>query len=189
MNISDTKLYKTFVRIKCRCYNIKDKRYKDYGGRGITVCDEWRNSFEQFAKDMGEPPTKKHSIDRIDNNKGYSKENCRWATPKQQANNTRLTTFITYKNETKSLSEWTKISKLRKGTIITRLRRGWTIEKALFTKIDKVKYFSYKGEKKTISQWSKLYNISPQALRFRINNWPKSKVLTQKLEVYKVSKL
>ena len=80
------KIYKTWISIKNRCYNKNNSRYHDYGGRGITVSKEWLD-FSNFFNDMGHPPTKKHQIDRIDNNKGYSKENCRWATPSQNMAN------------------------------------------------------------------------------------------------------
>lgn len=72
-----------------RCYNVNDKRYKNYGLRGITVCDRWRDSFENFVADMGERPSPQHSIDRINNDGNYEPSNCRWATQKEQMNNTR----------------------------------------------------------------------------------------------------
>ena len=84
-----TKEYTSWGGMKQRCYNINNPDYKNYGGRGITVCDRWLESFENFIDDMGLKPTPQHSIDRINNNLGYSSENCRWATSKQQNNNTR----------------------------------------------------------------------------------------------------
>lgn len=82
-------LYQTWSDMKQRCYNPNNKAFKYYGERGIAVCDEWKNSFKQFMADMGERPSKEYSLDRVDNDKGYSKDNCRWATKKEQMNNKR----------------------------------------------------------------------------------------------------
>lgn len=83
------KEYKIWTHIKCRCYYEKDKDYKYYGARGITVCDRWRNSYENFIADMGRIPSEHHSIDRINNNGNYTSENCRWATTEEQNRNKR----------------------------------------------------------------------------------------------------
>jgi len=84
-----TRIYVTWESMKCRCYNPNYVRFKNYGGRGITVCEEWKNNFEKFYEDMGDPPTLQHTLDRKNNDGGYSKENCKWSTKKEQANNRR----------------------------------------------------------------------------------------------------
>lgn len=98
--------YVIWFGMKARCYNPKSTHYKDYGGRGITMCDEWKESFEAFYRDMGPRPSPEHTIDRKDGDKGYSKENCRWATRKEQANNRRNGILYEFDGERKTLAEW-----------------------------------------------------------------------------------
>lgn len=111
----------------------RDKNNKDYGGRGITVCDEWESSFPSF-REWALSSGYKHglTIDRIDNNKGYSPDNCRWVGAKEQALNRRSNRIATFNGETHTFYEWDEILGFTRGTISQRVTsRGWSIERAL----------------------------------------------------------
>lgn len=123
--------YSTWVGMKNRCGYPKDKSYKYYGGRGITVCKEWVDSFDNFLLDMGKRPSPKHSLDRIDNEKGYCKENCRWANHYEQGRNKRNNVMIDFNGTVMCLSEWSRQLGISAATIINRLKSGWSTEKAL----------------------------------------------------------
>jgi len=124
----------TGMRRRCNLKNTNKEDFNLYAGRGITVCDRWLESFENFIADMGMKPTPKHSIDRIDVNGNYEPSNCRWATNKEQGRNKRDNFYVTYKNETKALSEWCEILNLNYGTIRNRLKISkWSVEKAFTT--------------------------------------------------------
>lgn len=125
--------YRIWCNMKERCTNKHQARYADYGGRGITVCESWLESFSAFLNDMGRKPSKRHSIDRIDNNQGYNPSNCRWATPTQQSRNSRTVKNITIGEETKNAYEWNEISGVNPRTILARLRLGWDAKLAVFT--------------------------------------------------------
>lgn len=114
-----------------RCRNPKIRSYRDYGFRGIKVCEEWLE-FENFYKwALSSGYQENLTIDRIDVNKDYSPENCRWATTKQQARNKRTSIFITYKGVTKVLKDWAIEYGINSCTLKGRLERGWSIEDAL----------------------------------------------------------
>lgn len=125
--------YQCWQRMKKRCYNANCKDYYLYGARGITVCTRWLTSFSNFLADMGRRPSPKHSIDRIDSSIGYSPENCRWATPLEQGQNTSRVKLLTYNGETHCVAEWARRLGRRRMTLIMRLRRGWSIERTLTT--------------------------------------------------------
>lgn len=116
-----------------RCNNKDNPAYKDYGARGITICDRWQTSFENFLADMGQCPTG-HTTDRKDNNGGYSPDNCRWATSKEQNNNRRDNVLITYKDVTMTVSQWADRTGLKIDTIRQRITKlKWPVGKALTT--------------------------------------------------------
>jgi len=129
-----TRTYRIWNGMLARCRNPKHKHYKYYGGRGIQVNANWL-SFPNFLKDMGECP-EGLSIDRIDNNSGYYKENCRWATNKQQHNNTSTCVYITFQEETHTIKEWANIKNINYNTLKGRITRSkWPIDKALSTPV------------------------------------------------------
>lgn len=113
-----------------RCTNPNASNYSRYGGRGITVCPEWR-VFENFLRDMGPRPTKDHSIDRKANSGLYCKENCRWATSKEQNNNTRGNRLISHDGETHTMSQWSEFVGVPYETLKSRIVRGWDVGRAL----------------------------------------------------------
>lgn len=123
--------YTIWQGIKGRCLNPTDKNYFRYGGREITVCPEWTESFEAFYRDMGTRPSTQHTIERRDNGAGYNKQNCYWATMKQQGRNRRDNHLLTYNNKTYCMTEWAEITGLSREAIRGRIRLGWTIERAL----------------------------------------------------------
>lgn len=131
--LSRTSIYSTWGNIKKRCYNKLNPKYAIYGGRGIAVCDKWVNSFENFYSDMGDRPTPKHSIDRIDVNGNYEPSNCRWATAKQQANNTRTNRTIQIGSVRMTMAQWGERINMDADLIWKRLKRGWDDKKAIYT--------------------------------------------------------
>lgn len=127
-----TAIWGIWSGIKDRCTNKNCPGYARYGGRGIRISDRWL-SFENFYADMGSRP-EGMSIDRIDVNGPYAPANCRWATPKQQSNNRRDTTFLTFNGQTKSLGNWADDIGIARNTLRMRLSSGWTLERVLGTK-------------------------------------------------------
>lgn len=137
--LSKTKEYMHYIAMKSRCYNPNASDYYRYGGRGITICDRWldeEDGFMNFYSDMAPTYVNGWTIDRIDDNGNYCPENCRWAPPYVQSNNTRSNHNITYQGETFSIKNWSRILGKSPNTISTRLQRGWSEEEALFGRKD-----------------------------------------------------
>lgn len=136
---SGTSEHNIWKTMKQRCYNQNLASYKRYGARGIVMDNLWKNSFSNFIKDMGYRPSSKHSIERIDNNKGYSKSNCKWATMKEQCGNRRNSVFITLNGETKRMSEWCEYFCIKLSTVYSRINRNsnWDYERIFSTPVIK----------------------------------------------------
>lgn len=127
----ESRLYNIWHGIKQRCCNAKNAAYERYGGRGITLCDEWRDSFETFYNwAIANGYADNLTLDRVDNGSGYSPDNCRWATRKMQQNNMRTNRLITYNGKTQSLKQWAAELGINYRTLHYRLQNGWSIDTA-----------------------------------------------------------
>ena len=182
-----TRLNRIYASIKQRCYNQECPSYKDYGGRGITVCEEWRIpdktriigtkvhkvtkgfvAFKEWAVNNGYADNL--TIDRIDVNGDYSPENCRWVSAKEQQNNTRKNLLVTYRGETKTLSQW--CDELGLNYFRTRNRiflQKWSVERALEVKENaSLNLITYKGKTQSIAEWCRELNFSSYKIRNRL---------------------
>lgn len=138
--LENSRIYRIWLNMKNRCHNSNYDRYSDYGGRGIKVCKEWKNSFEVFCKWALENGYDKNlTLDRIDVNGNYEPSNCRWITGFEQMSNMRKNVYVTYNGETKHLSEWCRVLNVKRSTIDYRLKNGYSVEEAFEIPIGKYK--------------------------------------------------
>lgn len=172
-----------YANMKQRCYNKNCTRYKDYGARGITVCEEWNDrnwsgtkhltkgyvAFRDWALSHGY--SKELTIDRIDNNKGYSPDNCRWITRQEQNNNKRTNKYITLNGKTQTLTKWVKELKISKHTIYDRIKNGETIEQAFQKKNNSTRMIEYKGKVQSMKQWCKELDLPYNRIKQRISTY------------------
>lgn len=195
--------YRSWQSMKDRCLRPNNEGYKWYGGRGITVCDRWLESFENFLADMGPKPSPQHTLDRKENNGNYDPDNCRWATKKEQAANRRSNRMITYKGETLMISEWAHRADLEMYVLYLRVvRRGWDFERALNTPVQDNKFkkghtvqpthrsrrpvststamITYKGETLTTAAWARRAGLKEATFNRRVTRygWDLERALT-----------
>ena len=165
--------YNVWSMIKQRCYNEKRTDYSRYGGRRIAISDEWFNNFEAFYRDMGVKPAPSYTIERKNNDEGYSKNNCYWATRKEQANNRVTNVFYTHDGKTKHLPDWCKELELNYSIIYSRIRRGWCFEEAIkITKLSLDTHYEIEGVSKTFLEWCENSRLLFGTVRNRIlNGW------------------
>jgi len=168
-------LYHVWASMKARCINKNSKDYNNYGGRGITIYNEWENfnSFKEWALLSGYKQGLE--IDRIDVNGNYCPENCRWVSKRKQANNRRNNNYFEIDGETKTLFEWVRIYEINYSTVIKRLKSGLNIEDALKMEVDKtkqakskIKYFNINGISKSLYDWCEVYEISIKTIKKRM---------------------
>ena len=174
--------YKSWGAMKQRCTNPNHESYDRYGGRGITFDPSWED-FSVFFKDMGEKPTPEHQLERVDNEKNYSKENCIWTTRKEQTRNrggARATRFYTYDGKTMCIKDWAQEVGISNTSMQKRLNKGWPLEKA-FSKVkhDGPKLYTFDDITMSLAEWSKYLNIPRPTLDSRIKKGlPPEKIFT-----------
>lgn len=169
--------YQSWQHAKARCNNPNSAAYAQYGARGITFCERWA-SFEMFLADMGERPAGT-TLDRVDGAKGYSPDNCRWATWAQQRRNVNTNVWITHNGETLVIEDWAKRVGITAPALSKRLRKGWPIEEALTRPPCKTRnergpaknetLFEIDGERKSIKAWARHYGVNHITVYARIN--------------------
>lgn len=158
----DMKEYRIWKAMKARCYAPCNANMGYYQKEHITVCERWRNNFPAFLEDMGHIPGDDYSIDRIDNAKGYSPENCRWIPFRHQSRNRRNIMLITYRGKTRPLKEWAHRLKLKYHTLYGRLSKGIPFEQAISN--EPVRFVEINGRRQYISDWCKEIGVSATAV-------------------------
>lgn len=153
-----------------RCFNKNCKAYINYGGRGITVCDSWKNSFEEFNADMGDRPSKGSSIERIDTNGNYEPSNCKWATKLEQIRNRRTTVSADINGKTRSIAEWCELTNLPYTMVYSRYKNGIHGEELLYPGKNKGTV-SFNGITDTFAGWSKRTGLKPSTIAMRISQY------------------
>lgn len=146
MKKAEIKEYRVWQGMKARCYNKNHISYCNYGGKGITVCDEWINSFDTFIKDMGYKPDPSYTIERVDNSKGYSKQNCKWASKQEQNSNKGNNVFITANGITLTVTEWSRKLGINHMVLRNRLKNGWSHDDTVSKPVKKNPELKYSRE-------------------------------------------
>lgn len=186
---SKHRLYAVYMGMMRRCYNMCDKKYRNYGGRSIAVCEEWKVDFWSFVKDIdrliGMHPGFGYSIDRINNDGNYQPSNVRWATSNQQALNRSSNHHVTFKRRTLAITEWANEIGVDRRLLSSRLRSGWSTEEALMigpgTSKSTDRLITYAGETLNMKCWSRRLGIKYDTLYKRLTKygWSVERAFTQ----------
>lgn len=176
-------LYSTWDSMRRRCLFPTATLYKNYGGRGITVCQRWLDSFADFCEDMGPRPSPKHTIERIDNDGPYSPANCQWATRHDQMRNNRRNVILEHDGKRMCVVDWAKYLGVNHKTLEARLRRyKWSVERALTEPFDNTRLcrmITFNGETLPIRQWEIRTGISTKTIKRRLaKGWTIESALT-----------
>lgn len=179
---SKSRLYKIWRNMVRRTTDPNFPDYHNYGGRGITVCQEWRESFEAFARDMGPTHQADRTIDRINNDGNYEPDNCRWATALEQGRNKRNNRLLTFNGQTMPVSAWVEQTGISKGAIQGRLRAGWPVDRVL-TEPEQSRNkdaLTINGETLPVAVWAKRSGITATSIRARLDRgWSPERAVNQ----------
>ena len=178
-----SRVHSVWGAMKQRCYNKNTKWYHNYGGRGIAVCDRWKDSFENFYADMGDPESG-YTLDRIDNDGDYEPSNCKWSTRTEQANNTRSTVYLEMDGKRQSIHDWARESDIPYETLRGRYRMGWDDVRILTEKPMKMNTtMNYKGKQMRLSELAEIAGIKATTLHQRLfkYNWSLDRAMTTKV--------
>ena len=168
-------LHNVWVSMWARCTKPETKSFPAYGGRGIKVCDRWRD-FDLFAEDMGPRPAGDYQIDRVDNDGDYEPDNCRWATRHQQSRNRRSTLMITLMGRTQCAKDWAAEFGLKEHTFRARIRRGWgpgsAGEKPAVRRsgVARSRAITANGETLHLAEWARRLGCNPAAILYRLQS-------------------
>lgn len=178
-----TRLGRIHHNMKTRCTNPNYDKYQYYGGKGISVCDEWMRSYDAFEEwALSHGYNDALTLDRINTDNNYSPENCRWVSRKEQANNRSSNHFLTYNGITKTIQQWSEETGLTPGCITQRIKAGWDANRILtepYHDTHKPRYLTYNGVTKRMHEWAKEFGLSYKILQNRIDlhHWPIEKAL------------
>lgn len=178
--MTGTPEYIAWLNLKQRCFNVNNPDYQYYGGRGITVCDCWRDSFENFYADMGPRPSQDHSIERQRVNGNYEPGNCVWALLVEQANNKRTNVHHEIDGQTLTEAEISRKYNVSVNLIRSRLASGQDIVSAV-SPVKFEKNFTYNGRTMTLKEWAEFTGIPYKTLYFRLkqSGWTFEKAVTK----------
>lgn len=180
--MAGTQVYIAWKNMRQRCLNPNHPQWEDWGGRGISFCQKWE-TFEGFFEDMGSPKDGE-TLERLDNSKGYSKDNCEWRSHLAQNNNRRSNRVIENEGKRLTITQWSREREINHSTLNQRLRRGWSEEEALSSEKShnrKPNVVEFNGRSMTESAWARELGISQTALNARLRKgWPLEKALTPK---------
>jgi hypothetical protein len=179
--LTGSRIYLAWGNMKRRCNDPTNKSYANYGGRGISYDKRWER-FENFYEDMKDTYADNLTLDRIDVDANYSKENCRWADKKTQANNMTTNHLISFNGETLTIAEMARKYNLDYELFRHRLKMGWTVERAM-NPIEQQEEINYNGETKTVSQWAEEIGLTYHQLKKRLmRGWTVERAITQPLK-------